>query len=270
MMIRLVAIDVDDTLLNSHGRLLESTKKVVKQALDREIKVVLCSGRPLAGVQHFLSDLKITGDDQYVITFNGAVIESLGGSKLKDDRLSQTTYKQIDQYAQKHKVAYNIVDADSQIITSNHNVNRITVIQAWENDAGILIRKPEELSENHHIIKAVFADETEKLDQIEQDVVAKFGQRNYVVRAATNFLEVMHKDVNKGVALEFLARQLRIDANEIMAIGDERNDIPMLDFAGISVVMGNGSNQAKKHADYVTLTNDENGIMRAFNKYVLL
>jgi Cof subfamily protein (haloacid dehalogenase superfamily) len=113
------------------------------------------------------------------------------------------------------------------------------------------------LPKDDQVIKAVFGDEKDKLDQVEADVVKTFGKENYVVRAADNFLEIMHPAVNKGAALKFLAKELELDTAEVMAIGDERNDIPMFKVAGTSVVMGNGSDEAKKHADYVTFTNDE-------------
>lgn len=269
-MIKLVAIDVDDTLLNSQGRLLKSTIEVIKKAVERDIKIVLCSGRPLAGVKHFLNELGLTQNNQYVITFNGAVIETVTGKILQKSGIDRVTYEKIDQYSKEHGVDYNIVDENSTIITSNLNVNRITVVQAWENSAGVLIRKPDELPKDDQVIKAVFGDEKDKLDQVEADVVKTFGKENYVVRAADNFLEIMHPAVNKGAALKFLAKELELDTAEVMAIGDERNDIPMFKVAGTSVVMGNGSAEAKKYADYVTSTNDESGIMKAFDKYVLL
>ena len=268
-MIKLVAIDVDDTLLNSQERLLQSTIEVIKKAVERDIKVVLCSGRPLAGVKHFLNELGIVQDNQYVVTFNGAVIETVTGKTLQKSGIDQATYEKIDQYSKEHGVDYNIVDENSAIITSNLNVNRITVVQAWENSAGVLIREPDELPKDDQVIKAVFGDEKDKLDQVEADVVKTFGKENYVVRAAANFLEIMHPDVNKGVALEFLKKELGLETAEVMAIGDERNDIPMFKVAGTSVVMENGSAAAKEHADYVTASNDEDGIEQAFNKFVL-
>lgn len=267
-MIKLVAIDVDDTLLNSNGKLMRSTIETIKKAINNKVKVVLCSGRPLAGVKHFLHELNIVSDDQYVITFNGAVIESVTGKLLKKAGLNFATYQQIDQFSYEHDVPYNIVDAESNIITSNLDVNWITVVQAWENSAGILVRKPAELSKNHQVIKAVFCDEKEKLDQVEGEVIQEFGQANYVVRAHPYFLEVMHQNVNKGFALKFLAEKLDIKVNEIMAIGDEQNDIPMFSVAGTSVVMGNGSDAAKEHADYVTSSNDNDGIKQAFDNFV--
>lgn len=170
-MIKLVAIDVDDTLLNSQGKLLQFATEVIKKAIARDIKVVLCSGRPLAGVKHFLNELGIVQDNQYVVTFNGAVIETVTGKTLQKSGIDQATYEKIDQYSKKLDVDYNVVDENSAIITSNLNVNRITVVQAWVNSAGVFIRKPDELPKDDQIIKAVFADEKDKLDEIEADVV---------------------------------------------------------------------------------------------------
>lgn len=267
-MIKLVAIDVDDTLLNSQGKLLQFTTEVIKKAIARDIKVVLCSGRPLAGVKHFLNELGIVQDNQYVVTFNGAVIETVTGKTLQKSGIAQATYEKIDQYSKKLDVDYNVVDENSAIITSNLNVNRITVVQAWVNSAGVFIRKPDELPKDDQIIEAVFADEKDKLDEIEADVVKTFGKENYVVRAADNFLEIMHPDVNKGVALEFLRKELGFKINEVMVIGDERNDIPMFKVAGTSVVMANGSSEAKKQADFETASNNQNGIALAFEQFV--
>lgn len=100
MTIKLVAIDIDDTLLSSQHQLLASTKQQVARALEQGVKVVLCSGRPLAGVAPFLNQLGITGDNQYVITFNGSIIETASGKILKEAGISRETYQAIDDYSQ--------------------------------------------------------------------------------------------------------------------------------------------------------------------------
>lgn len=268
-MIKLVAIDVDDTLLNSKGELLASTIQVIGQAVNKGVKVVLCSGRPLAGVQGFLKQLKIQQPDQYVITFNGAVIESVTGEKLSQKGLTKATYQLVDTYSKEHELAYNVLDADSRIYTSNQDVNWVTVIQAWENQAGILIRQPQMVADDTTMIKAVFVGDKSELDRQEAEVKQTFGQDNYVVRAAANFLEIMHADVNKGIALKTLSQKLGFTPQEVMAMGDEQNDIPMFDFAQTAVAMGNGSDLAKQHATYVTQSNDQDGIAQAFEKFIL-
>jgi len=268
MAIKLIALDIDDTLLNSQGKILNSTKESLYSALQKGLKVVLCSGRPLPGVTPFLEELGITGDKQYAITYNGSVIESVTGNVVAQMGLDNKEYRHIDRYAQKHKLQYNVLDQNGTIYTSNRNVNRITVVQAWENNAGILIRNPNDLNPNFSIVKAVFVGETEKLDQAEPEVQAEFGQKNYVVRAADNFLEVMNLKANKGSALSQLTGILGLDPSEVLVFGDERNDIPMFDFAGQAVAMGNASKIAKEHASLITTSNNNDGIAKALTKFL--
>lgn len=268
MTIKLVALDVDDTLLNSQGHILASTKHALQILLEEGVKVVLCSGRPLRGIQQFLNELGISGADQYAITYNGSVIESLAGDILSQKGLSNDEYRHIDAYANEQQIQYYVLDQDGEVYTSNRDVSRIAVIQAWENGAGILIRTPDELADDFTIVKAAFVGEKADLDKVEDGVHAAFADKNYVVRAADNFLEVMHQSVNKGAGLTQLTVKLGISPEEVMVFGDEKNDIPMFDFAGQAVAMGNGSAAAKAHADYVTDSNDEDGIANALQKLV--
>lgn len=110
--------------------------------------------------------------------------------------------------------------------------------------------------------------ETDELNQIEPAIVKEFGGQYYVVRAADNFLGVMNASANKGAALEILAAELGIDAEEVMVFGDEKNDIPMLKFAGHAIAMGNGSELAKNYATFVTDTNDNDSIAKVLDKFI--
>lgn len=268
MKIKLIAIDIDDTLLSSEGKILPSTKTVLQKALKHGVKVVLCSGRPLPGMRPFLDELGIAGDEQYAINYNGSVIETVSGKVVAETGLSNVVYRQIDTYSSLNGLPYNVLDRNGEIYTSNHDVNRITVVQAWENSAGLLIRKPSEMPADFGIVKGVFVGETEKLDQAQSGVQQEFGSENYVVRAADNFLEIMNATADKGKALTKLTETLGLDKSEVMAIGDERNDIPMFDFAGQAVAMGNSSSAAKEHASYLTASNDNDGIAQALNELV--
>lgn len=267
-MIKLITLDIDDTLLSSHHKITDATKKALQTALSQGIKVVLCSGRPLAGVSPFLRDLGIHGDDQYVITYNGGLVETVSGKVLSRQILDNKSYREIVNYVDKNQMQYYVLDDQSNVYTSNHDVNRFAVIQAWENSAGILVRTPDELPKDFEITKAAIVGEKETLDQYEQPVKNEFNDKYYVVRAGDNFLELMHQGVNKGVGLKKLTELLKIRSNEIMVFGDEQNDIPMFDFAGMAVCMGNGSELAKSHADYITDTNDNDGIAQTLNKFV--
>lgn len=268
MAIKLVALDIDDTLLNSKGEILESTKKVISQALAQGIKVVLCSGRPLAGVKPYLDQLGIQGDGQYAVTYNGAIICSAAGRILAKELLDNQQYRRLTAFGKEHQVPFNVLDEHSVIYTADHDIDFVTVVQAWENEAGIMVRQPDELPADFTITKGAFVGDPERLDQIQPLVETTFGDEMYVVRAGKWFLEMMNSKVNKGNALAQLNELLQIAPDEVMVFGDEGNDLAMFDFAGIAVCMGNGSDEAKAQADFVTASNDDDGIAQAFEKFI--
>lgn len=269
MTIRMIALDIDDTLLTSARQILPSTKSAVQDAVTRGIKVVLCTGRPLAGVQPFLDQLELTGDDQYVITYNGAVTESLTGRVVAKHLLDNAAYREITALGKQLHLPTNVLDEHSNIYTADRDVDWWIVEQAAENEAGLLIRDPADLPDDFAIAKGAFVGSQSLLDHAEAAVRKALGERFYVVRAGRNFLEVMDPQVNKGQALRDLAQILQLSTDEIMAVGDEGNDIAMFDVAGLPVAMGNGTAEAKAHAKVIAGTNDEGGLGEAIRRYAL-
>lgn len=145
----------------------------------------------------------------------------------------------------------------------------ILVLQAFENNKGLIIKSPDELPNDFEIVKAILNEDGSKLDAITPEVNDLFGKNHYVVRTDVGFLEIMPQHVDKGNALLHLADHLGIDIKNTLAIGDGANDIPMLKQAGVSVVMENAAESIKEIADFVTKNNNESGVATAFEKYVL-
>lgn len=269
MAIKLVALDIDGTLLNSHFEILSSTKKAVQKALDQGVKIVLCSGRPIAGLQAYLDELGIHGRNEYAITLNGAIIRSTDGKVITSNLVDNQFYRPLVAYGMEHNIPFNIVDADSRIITADHNVDRWVYQQAYENEATLYIRQPDEMDMSTlKIAKGCYVGPEEFLDKCEKQVQERFGKDLSVVRTDKYFLEILNKHSNKGAGLSELAEYLNIKPNEVMALGDERNDISMFNFAGTAVCMGQGHEDAKKAANYVTASNDDDGIAEAFDKFI--
>ncbi|MFC6182580.1 Cof-type HAD-IIB family hydrolase [Lactiplantibacillus daowaiensis] len=268
MSIQLVAIDVDDTLLTSTHQVLTSTITAVKAAIAQGVKVVLCSGRPLAGVAPYLAQLGIKGADQYVITYNGAITATTSGQVMAQYLIDNAQYRRLTTFATHHQASFNVLDAHSTIYTADHDVNRITVVQAWENNAGLLVRQPDELPTDFQITKGVFGGEKAALDELEPIVRQTFSDELAVIRAGANFLEVLNPVVSKGQALKALMAHLALAPAAVMAIGDEANDLSMFDVAGTAVAMANGSWLAREHADIVTKSNDDGGIAAAFAQVI--
>lgn len=267
--IKLVTVDIDDTLLSSKKQILDSTKKVVRKAANKGVKVVLCTGRPLAGVVNFLNDLEIEGDDQYVITYNGGIIESVSGKVIRKHVLQRSDFDKMNKLSNDHKINFNVLDDQSNIYTTNHKLNWFTVMQAAENEAGMTILDPEDLPIDFDLVKGVFTAEIEDLDRFETEFRKIFSDGYYVVRSTPVFLEVLNSKANKGNAIRDLAEFMNIDTSQIMAVGDERNDLEMFNVAGTSICMGNGNAEVKKISTYVTSDNDHDGIAEAFEKFVL-
>ena len=268
-MIKLIAIDTDGTLLNSQGEIQASTKEAISKTLDRGVKVVLCSGRQIAGLAPYMNELGIKGEDQYAVTLNGAISRKASGEIMTSDLIANSVYRQLTAYALSLKLPFNIVDFESRIITLNHDIDPMVYQQAYENQAVLFVRSVEEFPEKGQAIaKACFVNSQELLDRVEDRVKEDWGQDFNVLRTDARFLELLNPKVNKGQGLKELCGRLEIAPEEVMAIGDERNDLDMFAFTGTSVAMGNGNDLVKQAADYVTSSNDEDGIAQALEKFV--
>ena len=139
MAIKFIAIDTDGTLLNSNGEILPSTRIAIKHALDKGIKVTLCSGRPIAGLQHFMKELGIEGPEQYAITLNGAITRTADGKIMTEDLVSNEFYRKMTDFGKQNHIPFNVVSPNSEIITSDHDVDFMVYLQAYENTATLYL-----------------------------------------------------------------------------------------------------------------------------------
>lgn len=267
--IKLVAIDMDATLLNSQQEITLLTKQAIAQALKQGVKIVLCSGRPLAGILPYARQLGIDGSQQYIITYNGGVIQTATGQLIQEHMLTAADFEPLSQFSAQHQVHFNVLDNQSHVYTLDHEVNFYTLMQASEMQAGITILDPSDLPIQFPLAKAVLTGEKKQIDQIEPLLGAEFGQKHSIVRSMPIMLEVAHSLATKGRALRDLAEELDFALDEVMAIGDELNDYTMLQTAGTAVVMKNGNPKMKAIADYVTEDNDHDGVAQALEKFVL-
>lgn len=269
MTIKLIALDIDDTLLTSAQTILPSTIQAIQMCLARGIKIVLCTGRPLAGVRQWLDELDINGPDQYVVTDNGAMIQSTTGAIIAKKLIDNHGYRWLTAFGQAHQLPFNVLDAESRIYTADRDVDFVTVVQAMENSTGLSVCQPDELPDDFAIAKGLYVGDQVKLDATEPLVRETFGNTFSVIRTGKNFLEVMPAGVDKGNALKTLGDAIGIKPDEMMGFGDEGNDLQMFATVGLAVAMANGSPIAIAHADFVTATNDDGGIAKAIHQFVL-
>jgi len=267
--IALVAIDMDGTLLDPAHTLTERAKAAIAQARALGVHIVLTSGRPVSGLAPFLQELGINGDDDYCIACNGGLVRRLGtGENVAEFPLSFEDFRYCEQVARDIGVHFQALDGQ-RLYTPNQDISRYTVIDSHLSHVPLSYRRVEDMDPSMSFIKLMMIDEPEVLDAAIARLPAELTERFAVLKSAPFFLEVFDHRAGKGPSLQKLAEHLGIDRANVMAIGDQENDLTMLQFAGTSVAMGNAIDAVKAVARFETTTNSDDGVARAIETYVL-
>ena len=268
-MIKLIAIDMDGTLLNSKKELLEETKQYFKEFHTKgtETLLVLCTGRPETGIRPYLKDLGYLEENHYIISQNGAnIYESQTGKRLMDAFVDSEKIQKWIELGKKHGVSVMGAGVDYYYSFDEDPTEWMEFDVKIVNGSLKRITKEESLSTDFY--KLLLLGDEEQLNEFETIIPQESRDEFYVVRSQKYLVEVLKKGVNKAFGLEKLAAALNIDPCEIAAIGDAANDIEMLEYAGLAIAMGNASEEVKAISDIVTDTNENNGVIKAIDKLI--
>ena len=264
MEIKMIALDLDGTLLRGNKTVSEKTVKVLRRAAEKEIHIVLATGRTVWGIQPLLKTL---GCIRYAVMANGAIIKDLQtGEVIAEHLLPAKKAVAIYDYVRPMDIMFDFF-ADGVGYTESRfyeYVDRVPVDHATRQML-IASRKPISSVRNYLIqsgegvekVNLLFAD-LDKRRKIWNELEA---EQDFVVTSslAAN-LELNDREATKGNGLASLCRYLGISMNHVMAFGDSYNDINMIRAAGIGVAMGNAREDVKAAADVITLSNDEDGV----------
>lgn len=269
MAIKLITIDIDDTLVNTAKQVTPRVKAALQEATAQGVKVVLTTGRPLPGVQEYLDELGLNHqDDQYAITYNGGVVQTTNGEELGGKELAYSDYLRLREVADELG-AYLQVETIDAAYTSAKEINY------WASRENFLIKMPliikpvDEMDPNDHYVKFMFIGDEADIDSWRDALPADVKEEYYIVKSTPQHLEFMHKDATKGSGLLTLVAKLGIDRSETMALGDQQNDVTMIEAAGLGVAMGNAVPEVKAVADVETTTQNTDGVGVAVEKWVL-
>ena len=268
-MIRLVAIDLDGTLLSPDKTISPANKQALLDAEAAGVNVVICTGRPLSGVRPIFEEIAFKSNHSYSVINNGCTtVKSSDWSVISYDALSEEDLVYLDQLTQEIHPQLSLFDLNRYIIL-NQEPSEIAKM-----DAGIVSTVPvplglEEVLEAQPIFQGMFIDQKEQIDAFQDTYEEALTQRFHTIRSQPILFEILPKDVNKATGLKALADHLGIPREQVMAIGDENNDIEMIQYAGLGVAMGNAANHIKELADVTTTTNAEDGVATAIRRYVL-
>lgn len=267
-MIKLIALDMDGTLLNSEKRISDTNYQAIQAAKSAGIKVVLASGRPIEGLQSYLKQLGLTGKDDFVVSYNGSLVQRVGcGKVLHKTSLKGADAKIMFEVAQQLGVFIHAFSVKQGLITHQHNT--WTDLEAKLN--GITATEVDftQLDDDVDIIKVMMVADEKHLTPAISKLPAELKEKYTVVRSAPFFLELLHPASNKGIAIEKLSELLDIQAEQVMCVGDAENDHAMLKFAGLSVVMENADEETKALAHFITKSNLEDGVAHAIREKAL-
>ncbi len=267
-MYKIIALDLDGTLLDSKKKISDVNKKALKDASDNGIKVVIATGRPYQGVQHIIKELNLENTDNYVMCFNGGLIyHLLTNTPIYNASLTGKEVKKLYNESLELNINIHAFTSSQQLIApkqseyTDHeaNINKITTEYTNFN-----LLKDEDI-----FIKAMLVDPVDKVDSILDKIDPIWYSEYSVVRSAPFFLEFLNIKAQKGVALEALAKHLGYTIEQTVAFGDAENDLSMISMAGLGVCMSNGMPKVLEIADYVTKSNDEDGVAYAIYEKIL-
>lgn len=268
--VNLIALDLDDTLLNDERKISGRNIEILRRCAQRGIYVVLCSGRAEDGIKPFISQLNIAAleSGKYVIAINGCSIFDM---HKRLQIYKKTVSAEILHYV--HKAAKEMefeteVYSDDVVFYSKETDWTLRDVKM----CGLKGREAQDYEKliDHDFYKMLIPGEPERLQILQEKLKANLKNRAVVFTSKPYFLEILPPDCGKGEAIEWLARYIGIDVKTTMAFGDSMNDESMITKCGYGIAMKNGNEQIKKIADFVTdKTNNEDGVADFLEKWVL-
>ena len=289
-MYKLVAIDLDGTLLNSYGEVTPKTKESIKKAVENGVEVVLASGRPISSVEDLANDLNA---NHYLISGNGAIVYDMHKKEIVyDNFLKKNQVLEIIRICEENSIYYNIY-TENEVLTKSLNYNTLfyhsenTHKQEEKRTNINIVDDVYEYIENttdDHFLKITVCDESrvvfnnimKKLEKVPNiDVLDVSHMSKKIIRNGTDevlveycYTEITNQNVHKWSALEYIIKDMNITPNEVVAIGDNVNDKEMIEGAGLGVAMGNATEQIKEIANVTVNTNNEDGVNEVFEKFI--
>lgn len=286
-MYKLVAIDLDGTMLNQYGIITEKTKKAISKAQEKGVEVMIASGRAITSVKRFSKEIN---SNKYFISGNGAITYDIKNNKiLYENILSKTKALKIIKICEENSIYYNVY-TENGIIAKNLSYNTLyyykdnltkpdenrTHINIVENVYDYFEQREEKILKimicDEH--KTVFNSIVRKLKELSEiEVLEVSHMSRKIIKQGTDeialeyfYTEVSAKDVDKWNALEEIIGLMNISKEEVVTIGDNANDLKMITNAGLGVAMGESAPYVKQSADIIVPTNDEDGVAIILNK----
>lgn len=263
----MIATDMDDTLLNSDGKISKKNKEAIMKAQKMGIKFVLASGRPTFAMRSFAKELELGKYGSYMLSYNGAIITECATDKtwLEETLTVEDAHKLYD-LSKEHNVDI-ITYLDDEIATENSS----EYIDVEVELTGMPYRRVDcfRSAISKPIVKCIMLEEPDYLKEVEKKLnVALEGEYSLAI-SKPFFLEVMKKGVDKGASLLKLAHKLGIKPEEIISVGDSYNDLTMLEVVGMPIAVENAKVEVKEISKYIARSYNEDAMEDIINKFIV-
>lgn len=265
-MYKLLVLDLDGTLTNKKKEITPHTLQVLKKAQQEGLKIVLASGRPTYGIVPLAEQLELKHFGGYIMAFNGGLIlDCATGETIYQNFLDPSVYPYL--YEKGNTKDFKILSYKDEYIVSEDIANEYVAYEARLNKMPLMqvenfldvITFPEP--------KCLIVGDPEILKDLELEMREKLQHCMSVYRSEPFFLELLPLGIDKAKCLEKLLERMQIDRKNVIACGDGFNDLSMIEFAGLGVAMANAQQVVKNAADYITLSNEEDGVAVVVEKF---
>lgn len=263
---RAIALDLDGTLTNHEKVVTPKTREALLKAAAKGAVIILASGRPTYGIEPVAECLELNKQGGYILSYNGGnIVNAKTGEKLFSQFLPDEVIPELYAYAKEHGHALlgyagnEIITEmpDDQYVKEESRINKMN------------IRKVDNLFESlePHPTKLLMTGDPTLMLKAEEELVEKLGDRMDIFRSAPFFLELVPKGIDKAKSLTRLLTKINLTPADLIAFGDGYNDLSMLKLAGMGVAMENAAPEVRAEADYVTLSNEEDGVAAALTHF---
>lgn len=260
---KMVCTDIDGTLINTSHTLSQKTKNTVKKAVEEGVVFTLVSARPPEGMFYLNEEI---GIEEYIVSFGGSLILKKGQEPLYADVLDTEQVMEVYEMSRKTNLNLSIYEGERLFVESidwrvelEHKIARaVPEIADFQ----------ELFQRGIRPCKLLYLGEPEEIQDFMRQAQERFQGRLNIYTSKPDYLEVCPLTSTKMGGIERLAEHYGIAREEIIAIGDQFNDLSMIEQAGLGIAMGNAPDGVKKKADFVTLDNDQDGVAYAIEKFI--
>lgn len=267
-MIRLIAIDIDGTLVNDYGHIPEENLKAIQWAQSQGVQIVICTGRPYQSARTIIEQLPIQSND-VMINFNGGQIRNAqSGQLLYDYPLSYDDVQRWIVEGERLALPVNLIDNEWVYEPLKYPDGYPSWYTTKVTTAPVTTLDYEKILPDHQFNKVVIATDEAHLARQLKQLDPQLARDYQIIQGYPFQIEIIPKGINKGSALQVLSKDLNIPQTAMMGIGDQLNDVPMFESCGVRIAMENAVPAVKAMSTWVTTNNNASGVAHAIYRYI--